>query len=62
LVWSAFSNGKIPKDAQSLFEGISAFIAVFVLSWMVFWMTKKGKELKYEVERRVETICGNAWL
>jgi high-affinity iron transporter len=55
IIW--FGYGKIPKKAQSLFEGISAFIAVFVLSWMIFWMAKKGKELKYEVERRVETIA-----
>jgi high-affinity iron transporter len=55
IIWIVY--GKIPKNAQSFFEGISAFIAVFVLSWMVFWMAKKGKELKYEVERRVETIA-----
>ena len=47
---------QLPKPVQALFEGVAALIAVVVLSSMIYWMATKGKELKAEVERRVEAI------
>jgi len=48
--------GELPKPVQRLFEGAAAMIAVVVLSFMIYWMATKGKELKAEVKRRVEAM------
>lgn len=49
--------GGLPEALKPLFEGTAAFVAVAVLSFMIYWMATKGKELKAEVERRVESIA-----
>lgn len=48
--------GGLSGPTKALFEGVAALIAVFVLSSMIYWMAKKGKELKMEVERRLEAM------
>ena len=42
------TTGEFPQKEQELFEGIVAVIAVFILTWMVFWMRK--------VSRNVESV------
>ncbi len=54
-IWLAY--GTLPKSVQVLFEGTAALIAVVVLSSMIYWMATRGKELRTEVERRVEAIA-----
>lgn len=54
-VWLIY--GTLPESSQALFEGSAALIAVFVLSGMVYWMAVKGRELKAELERRIENIA-----
>jgi len=54
FVW--FIYGVLPKTFQILFEALTAFIAVIVLSSMIYWMATKGKHIKEEVEQRVETV------
>jgi len=53
-VW--FIYGSLVGPTKALFEGVAALIAVFVLSTMIYWMATKGKEIKMEVEKRLETI------
>jgi len=53
-VW--FLYGSLTGPSKALFEGAAAFIAVAVLSSMIYWMASKGKELKMEVERRLEAM------
>jgi len=54
LIW--FMYGSLTGPTKALFEGVAALFAVLVLSSMIYWMATKGKELKMEVERRVEDI------
>src|SRR3972149_1643959 len=54
-IWLVY--GALTKSIQVLFEGVAALIAVVVLSSMIYWMATKGKELKAEVEKRVEAIA-----
>lgn len=54
-IWLVY--GGLSKSVQTLFEGVAALIAVVVLSSMIYWMARKGKELKVEVERQVEAIA-----
>lgn len=49
--------GGLSESVKPLFEGVAALIAVAVLSSMIYWMATKGKELKADVERRVESIA-----
>jgi high-affinity iron transporter len=49
--------GELPESVEPLFEGVAALIAVAVLSFMIYWMATKGKELKAEVEKRVESMA-----
>lgn len=54
FVW--FIYGVLSGPSKALFEGVAALIAVFVLSYMIYWMAGKGKELRKEVERRVKAL------
>ena len=53
-IW--WTYGILPESTQVLFEGIAALIAVAVLSSMIYWMATKGKELRAEVEKKVEIL------
>ncbi|NWF87125.1 FTR1 family protein [Candidatus Bathyarchaeota archaeon] len=46
--------GSLAKTSQLLFEALAAFIAVAVLSSMIYWMAIKGKYIKQEMEHRVD--------
>ncbi len=48
--------GGLAESMKPLFEGVAALIAVVVLSSMIYWMSSKGKELKADVEKRVESV------
>ncbi|MEM4312173.1 MAG: FTR1 family protein [Nitrososphaerales archaeon] len=54
-IW--ISYGVLPKVTQVLFEGIAAWIAVFVLSSMIYWMALKGKGIKAEIEEKVKILA-----
>lgn len=54
VIWVAYRG--LSGPAQKLFEGGAALIAVVVLSSMIYWMATKGKELKAEVEKRIESL------
>lgn len=53
-IWIVY--GILPKNIQLLFEAAAAFIAVIVLSSMVYWMAVKGKHLRREIEHHVEEV------
>lgn len=54
-VWLIY--GGLSVSAKALFEGAAALFAVSVLSSMIYWMATKGKELRTELERKVEEIA-----
>jgi len=53
-IW--FVYGGLAESSKTLFEGVAALFAVLVLSSMIYWMGTKGKELRTELERRVEAV------
>ncbi|MEM3891598.1 MAG: FTR1 family protein [Nitrososphaerales archaeon] len=53
-IW--FTYGAIPKSTQVLFEGVAAWIAVIVLTSMIYWMASKGRRLKEEIEHKINQI------
>jgi high-affinity iron transporter len=54
-IWVVF--GEIPEVYEALFEAVAAFVAVAVLSSMIYWMAVKGRTIRQEVERRVDAIA-----
>lgn len=48
------TTGEFPQKQQELFEGIVAVIAVFILTWMVFWMRKVSRNVKAQLEGAVD--------
>jgi high-affinity iron transporter len=54
-IWLVY--GALPKTVQLLFEATAAFVAVVVLSSMIYWMAVKGRYLKREMEQRIEAIA-----
>ncbi len=48
--------GGISNSSKELFEGITAIVAVGVLTSMILWMAIKGKEIKFEVEQKLDSF------
>lgn len=46
--------GGLEESTKVLFEGIAALTAVIVLTYMIYWMAIKGREIHKEVERKIE--------
>ncbi|MBE9013482.1 FTR1 family protein [Pseudanabaenaceae cyanobacterium LEGE 13415] len=49
-----FTSQEFPVQQQELFASIIAFIAVSVLTWMVFWMRRAARSIKGELQSQVE--------
>jgi len=48
---------------EEIFEGVAMLLAAGVLTWMIFWMQRQGRQIQTELEldvRRAVTI-GSAW-
>ena len=39
---------------EMVFEGLTMLFAAGMLTWMIFWMQKQGKNMKQELEREVQ--------
>jgi len=52
LIWVTY--GVLNKSYQVLFESLASFLAVIVLTSMIYWMATKGKHLKGEIEKKIE--------
>ena len=46
--------GELPKRGEEIFEGIAMLTAVGVLTWMIFWMKKISRQIKKELEQKVD--------
>ncbi|MBW4471474.1 MAG: FTR1 family protein [Stenomitos rutilans HA7619-LM2] len=44
-----------PQKQQELFASVIAFVAVGVLTWMVFWMKRASRSIKGELQSQVES-------
>lgn len=53
-VWLVY--GTVSKETKVLFEGVTALVAVGVLSSMIYWMATRGKVLREEIEQKLQTI------
>lgn len=45
---------ELPSDKRELMEASIGFLAVGVLTWMIFWMRKAGASIKGELEAKID--------
>jgi high-affinity iron transporter len=50
----ASTIGTLPLAMRASLEGLAAFAAVVVLTWMLFWMRRAGRAIKGDLERGVD--------
>ncbi len=46
---------ELPQSKQELLEGIVGYVAVGVLTWMIFYMRRTGHKIKGEVEAKLDS-------
>jgi high-affinity iron transporter len=48
---------------EEIFEGVAMLLAAGVLTWMIFWMQRQGRQIQAELESDVRraVITGSAW-
>ena len=57
-----FTIGELQGRSEMLFEGFAMLAAVFVLTWMIFWMRKQARNIKHELEEKLQSaiVAGSA--
>lgn len=50
----------LSHTAQEAFEGIVSFLAVGVLTWMIFWMRRQARFIKGELQHRVDLALASS--
>ncbi|MBX5328232.1 MAG: FTR1 family protein [Candidatus Bathyarchaeota archaeon] len=58
IVW--FTYGILSETSKLLFEALAAFVAVAVLSFMIYWMAVKGRHIREEMEKHVERAASRS--
>ena len=51
----SFTSAELTDRGEELFAGITSFIAVGLVTWMVFWMKRTARTLRNELHGKVET-------
>ena len=46
-------------EYQKLFEGVAMFLAAVVLSWMILWMTRQSKNIRSDIQDKIDKIITN---
>jgi high-affinity iron transporter len=49
--------------AEQIFEGVTMFLASAVLTWMIFWMARQGRQVQNDLQADVKTalVRGGRW-
>ena len=53
------TKSEFPQQQQELFAGVISFVAVGVLTWMVFWMRRASQSIKKELHDKVDAAAGS---
>ncbi|MCB9458520.1 MAG: FTR1 family protein [Anaerolineaceae bacterium] len=52
-------GAELEGAAEQIFEGVTMFAAVAVLTWMIFWMRSQARTMKSEIEAELEAVTKN---
>ena len=48
--------GEFSGRAEEIFEGVAMFVAVGILTWMIFWMRKQASNIKAHLEAQIQAV------
>ncbi|MFQ6122216.1 MAG: iron uptake transporter permease EfeU [Dehalococcoidales bacterium] len=48
--------GEFTGQAEEIFEGLAMFVAVGVLTWMIFWMRKQAVNIKVHLHAQIQSV------
>ena len=48
--------GELSGRAEEVFEGVAMFVAVGVLTWMIFWMRKQAVNIKASLHAEIQSL------
>ncbi len=48
--------GEFTGQAEEIFEGFAMFLAVGVLTWMIFWMRKQAANIKAHLHAQIKSV------
>lgn len=51
----SFTSAELTPDGEKLFAGLTSFIAVALVTWMVFWMKRTARTLRDELHGKVDS-------
>jgi high-affinity iron transporter len=51
----SYTSAELTARGEELFAGITSFIAVALVTWMVFWMKRTARTLRNELHGKVDT-------
>jgi high-affinity iron transporter len=51
----SFTSAELTDRGEELFAGITSFIAVGLVTWMVFWMKRTARNLRNELHGKVDS-------
>lgn len=54
----SITSSELSDRGAKFFAGTTSFIAVSLVTWMVFWMKRTARQLKTELHAKVETAAG----
>jgi len=50
----SFTSRELPAHGEEIFAGVLAVLAVALVTWMVFWMKRTARNLRHELENKVD--------
>jgi high-affinity iron transporter len=50
----SFTSRELPAHGEEIFAGVLAVVAVALVTWMVFWMKRTARNLRHELENKVD--------
>ncbi len=48
--------GEFSGQAEEIFEGLAMFVAVGVLTWMIFWMRRQAVDIKAHLHTQIQSV------
>ena len=51
----SFTSAELTSRGEELFAGVTSFIAVALVTWMVFWMKRTARTLRDELQGKVDS-------
>lgn len=58
-----FIGAELETPFEQIFEGTTIFLAVAILTWMIFWMRYQGRSMRHDIEQKIRAVAtrGETW-